>query len=72
MLLSSVRRLVPAVLLVGVLAGCSANLTPPGPVGGKNYYSTNAQVKTAGPDARCKARVPGARMVDGRPCPWPQ
>ena len=71
MVSKTVKRAIPAVLLVGVLAGSSANLTPPGPIADKydRYYSTNAQVKTAGPDARCKAGVPGARMVDGRPCP---
>lgn len=64
------KMFVAAALMTGLLAGCSANLTPPGPQPDKydRYYSTGAQVKTAGPDYRCKQGLPGARMVDRSPC----
>lgn len=68
---NSKKRLGLAILATTLITGCSAGLTPPGPVGGKGYYTTNARVQTAGPAAQCDKGVPGARMVDGRPCPWP-
>jgi len=68
---NSKKRLGLAMLATTLITGCSAGLTPPGPVGNKGYYTTNARVQTASPTAQCEKGGPGARTVDGRTCPWP-